>query len=42
MTDESGVDILDALLVQQKVKIYSSVLLNPGDMLRKKNASKIS
>lgn len=42
MTDESGVDILDALLVQQKVKIYSSVLLNPGDMLRKKNVSKIS
>lgn len=42
MTDESGVDILDALLVQQKVKIYSSVLLNPGDILRKKNASKIS
>lgn len=42
MTDESGVDILDALLVQQKVKIYSSVLLNPGDMLRKKNASKTS
>ena len=42
MTDERGVDILDALLVQQKVKIYSSVLLNPGDMLRKKNASKIS
>ena len=42
MTDESGVDILDALLVQQKVKICSSVLLNPGDMLRKKNASKIS
>lgn len=41
MTDESGVDILDALLVQQKVKIYSSVLLNPGDMLRKKNVSKI-
>lgn len=42
MTDERGVDILDALLVQQKVKIYSSVLLNPGDMLRKKNSSKIS
>ena len=42
MTDESGVDILDALLVQQKVKIYSSVLLNPGDMLRKKIGSKIS
>lgn len=42
MTDERGVDILDALLVQQKVKIYSSVLLDPGDMLRKKNSSKIS
>lgn len=41
MTDERGVDILDALLVQQKVKIYSSVLLNHGDMLRKKNSSKI-
>ncbi len=36
MTDEKGEIILDAKLVQQRVRLYTSVHLCAGDMLRKK------
>lgn len=36
MTDEKGEPILDAKLVQQRIRLYSSVRLCAGDMLRKK------
>lgn len=35
MTDEDGVEIDDAKLVQQKIKLYAPIKLNAGDMLRK-------
>jgi putative protease len=37
MEDESGAEIDDALKVQQKVKLYTSVPLQAGDFLRKKS-----
>ncbi len=36
MEDENGAEILDALKVQQKVRLYTSVPLKAGDFLRKK------
>ena len=36
MTNEQGETITDAKLVQQKIRLYSSVPLFAGDMLRKK------
>lgn len=35
MTDEDGKEVLDAKLVQQKLKLYTNVELHEGDMLRK-------
>lgn len=37
MEDESGAAVYDAMNVQQKIRIYSDVLLKPGDILRKKS-----
>ena len=37
MTDEKGQDVLDAKLVQQKLKLYTDLPLKSGDILRKKN-----
>ena len=37
MEDENGNFISDAMLVQQKIKLYTTVPLAPNDMLRKKN-----
>ena len=37
LEDEKGVDITDAKIVQQKLKLYTSVKLNKGDILRIKN-----
>ena len=34
MTDEKDVEILDAKIVQQKIKLYTSVPLSSGDILR--------
>ncbi len=36
MQDEKGSDIVDAKLVQQKIKLYTNVKLSKGDILRKK------
>jgi putative protease len=37
MQNEKGEDIEDALLVKQKVKLFTSVPLQKGDILRRKN-----
>ena len=37
MYDESGAEIIDAMNVQQKVRIVSEIKLAAGDILRKKN-----
>ncbi len=36
MTDEKGEPVSDAKLVQQRIRLYTSVRLSAGDMLRKK------
>jgi len=36
MQDEKGNDLLDAKLVQQKIKLFTNVKLSKGDILRKK------
>ena len=36
MTDEDGNAVEDAMKVQQKIYLYTSLKLLPGDMLRKK------
>lgn len=36
LEDENGVPVTDAKIVQQKLKLYTSVKLNSGDILRKK------
>ncbi len=36
MTDEKGEPVFDAKLVQQRIRLYTSVRLSAGDMLRKK------
>lgn len=35
MTDEKGVEITDAKLVQQRIRLYTDIPLNKGDVLRK-------
>ncbi len=37
MKDENGGEVTDALLVQQKLYLYSGLKLHKGDILRKKN-----
>lgn len=37
MEDEKGNEIVDAKLVQQKIRLYTSVKLSAGDILRKNN-----
>lgn len=37
LTDEKGDEVTDAKIVQQRLKLYTDVPLNVGDMLRKKS-----
>ena len=38
MQDEKGEEVVDAKIVQQKIRLYTNVKLSEGDILRKKSA----